>query len=258
MMQLITADVGAWVGSVVWSFLRISAMFAVSPILSARMVPVRIRLLLALAVASLLAPLIPSASGIDPMSAEGLLVSIHQVMIGLAMGFILQLVFAALAIAGESVALSMGLGFASMVDPQNGIQVPIVSSYYVIVATLLFLVLNGHLALIGVLADSFYSLPVGIDGVARESLWHLGQWGSRMFMGALLIALPALTSMLLVNLAFGVITRAAPQLNIFAVGFPVTLLLGFVVLMLSVPSLTPRFTELLTNGYQLISRLTGS
>ena len=79
-----------------------------------------------------------------------------------------------------------------------------------------------------------------------------------MFMGALLIALPALTSMLLVNLAFGVITRAAPQLNIFAVGFPVTLLLGFVVLMLSVPSLTPRFTELLTNGYQLISRLTGS
>ena len=258
MMQLITADVGAWVGSVVWPFLRISAMFAVSPILSARMVPVRIRLLLALAVASLLVPLIPSASGIDPMSAEGFLVSIHQVMIGLAMGFILQLVFAALAIAGESVALSMGLGFASMVDPQNGIQVPIVSSYYVIVATLLFLVLNGHLALIGVLADSFYSLPVGIDGVARESLWHLGQWGSRMFMGALLIALPALTSMLLVNLAFGVITRAAPQLNIFAVGFPVTLLLGFVVLMLSVPSLTPRFTELLTNGYQLISRLTGS
>lgn len=258
MMQLITADVGTWVGSVVWPFLRISAMFAVSPILSARMVPVRVRLLLALAMASLLAPLIPSASGVEPMSSAGLLVSIHQVMIGLAMGFILQLVFAALAIAGESVALSMGLGFASMVDPQNGIQVPIVSSYYVIVATLLFLVLNGHLALFGVLADSFYSLPVGIDGIARDGLWQIVEWASRMFMGALLIALPALTSMLLVNLAFGVVTRAAPQLNIFAVGFPVTLLLGFVVLMLSVPSLTPRFTDLLTNAYQLINHLTGN
>jgi flagellar biosynthetic protein FliR len=222
------------------------------------MVPVRVRLLLALAMASLLAPLIPSTSGVEPMSAAGLLVGIHQVMIGLAMGFILQLVFAALAIAGESVALSMGLGFASMVDPQNGIQVPIVSSYYVIVATLLFLVLDGHLALFGVLADSFYSLPVGIDGIAREGLWQIVEWASRMFMGALLIALPALTSMLLVNLAFGVITRAAPQLNIFAVGFPVTLLLGFMVLMLSVPSLTPRFTDLLTNAYQLINNLTGN
>ena len=258
MIQLNTADVSVWIGSVVWPFLRISAMFAVSPILSARMVPVRVRVLLALAMASLLAPLIPSAGGIEPMSAEGLLVSVHQILIGLAMGFILQLVFAALAIAGESVALSMGLGFASMVDPQNGIQVPIVSSYYVIIATLLFLVLNGHLALIGVLADSFYSLPVGIDGISREGLWQLVEWARRMFVGALLIALPALTSMLLVNLAFGVITRAAPQLNIFAVGFPVTLLLGFVVLMLSVPSLTPRFTDLLTNAYGLISRLTGS
>jgi flagellar biosynthetic protein FliR len=257
MLTLSTAQVASWVGSLLWPFLRIGAMFAVAPIFSARMVPVRVRVLLALVTAWILLPVLPPVPAIDPISAQGFLIGLHQVLIGLSMGFVLQLVFAALALAGESVALSMGLGFASMVDPENGVQVPVVSSYYVLLATLLFLTFNGHLVLIGVLADSFQTMPIGAGGPQREGLWQLVHWAGRMFAGALMIALPALASMLLVNLAFGVITRAAPQLNIFAVGFPITLLLGFVLLLLSVPALAPNFEALLGAGFELMSGIIG-
>lgn len=255
-MSLTPAEFTAWVGTFMWTFVRISAMFAAAPIFASRMVPVRVRLALGLFLSWILLPMIPHPEGIGPFSVQGLIVTVHQVLIGLTMGFILQLVFSALAMAGESVGLSMGLGFASMVDPQNGTQVPVISSYYGIVATLLFMVLNGHLTLIGVLAESFESLPIGINGLARGELWMLVGWGSRMFAGAVLIALPALASLLMVNIAFGVITRAAPQLNIFAVGFPVTLLLGLVFLLLATPALTAGFTELLFDGFNLVRDLT--
>lgn len=257
MLTLSTAQIAGWVGSLLWPFLRIGAMFAAAPIFSARMVPVRVRVLLALVTAWILLPVLPASPAVDPISAEGFLIALHQILIGLSMGFALQLVFAALAVAGESVALSMGLGFASMVDPENGVQVPVVSSYYVLLATLLFMAFNGHLVLIGVLADSFQAMPVGGGAPQREGLWQLVHWAGRMFAGALMIALPALASMLLVNLAFGVITRAAPQLNIFAVGFPITLLLGFVLLLLTVPALAPNFEALLGAGFELMGGIIG-
>ncbi len=257
MLTLSTAQIAGWVGSLLWPFLRIGAMFAAAPIFSARMVPVRVRVLLALVTAWILLPVLPPAPAVEPISAQGFVIALHQVLIGLSMGFALQLVFAALAVAGESVALSMGLGFASMVDPQNGVQVPVVGSYYVLLATLLFMTFNGHLVLIGVLADSFQAMPVGGGGPQSEGLWQLVQWAGRMFAGALMIALPALSSMLLVNLAFGVITRAAPQLNIFAVGFPITLLLGFGLLLLTVPALAPNFEALLAAGFGLMDRIIG-
>ncbi len=207
--------------------------------------------------AGLMVPLIPPVPTIDPLSAGGLLIGIHQILIGLAMGFILQLVFAAVAVAGESIAMSMGLGFASMIDPQNGIQVPVLSSYYALVTTLLFLALNGHLTLISLLAESFQTLPIALEGLPRKGLWQLVEWASHMFAGAVLVALPALASLLLVNMAFSLITRSAPQLNIFAVGFPIILLLGFILLLLTIHSLTPQFTQLLSDGYELVGRITG-
>lgn len=184
------------------------------------------------------------------------MVSVQQILIGLTIGFVLQMVFAALTQAGEAIALSMGLGFASMVDPQSGVQVPVVSSYFVIMSTLLFLALNGHVALIELTLLSFQALPVGVEGVTREGLWALVSWGSTMFLYALLVALPAVASMLLVNLSMGVITRAAPQLNIFAVGFPMMIMLGFILLLLTTPVLLPKFTELLASGFDLMGILT--
>ena len=232
-------------------------MFIAMPLFSSRMVPVKVRLSLSLVLAGLLVPLIPPVPTVDPLSAGGLLIGINQILIGLAMGFILQLVFAAVAIAGESIAMSMGLGFASMIDPQNGIRVPVLSSYYALVATLLFLALNGHLTLISLLAESFQTLPIGPQGLARAGLWQIVEWASQMFAGAVLVALPALASLLLVNIAFSLITRSAPQLNIFAVGFPIILLLGFILLLLTIHSFTPQFTQLLVDGYELLGRITG-
>ncbi|GAB0149116.1 MULTISPECIES: flagellar biosynthetic protein FliR [Marichromatium] len=246
-----------WVGMFVWPFVRISAMLLVAPIFGARTVNARVRLSLGLLLAILVAPLLPPFPAIDPLSMEGLVVALQQVLIGVMMGFVAQLVFAAVTLAGESIALSMGLGFASVIDPAGGVQVPMVSQYFVILTTLLFLAFDAHLVLLQLMTLSFEVMPVGMQGLVAEDFWRIAGFGTTMFAGALLIALPAVASLLLVNLAMGVVTRAAPQLNIFAVGFPVTLLMGFVLIILILPGLPARIGDLLTAAFLLIQRLLG-
>jgi len=250
-----SADIATWLGSLFWPFTRIAAMLAIAPIFGARMVPVRVRLVIALLLTWILVPLLPPAPAIEPLSAASVLVTVQQIIIGLAIGFSIQLVFAALIVAGQTVAMGMGLGFAQMVDPQNGVNVPVVGQYYVVVSTLLFLAMNGHLALISVLVDSFQTLPVGTGMLAREDLREVANWGARMFVGAAVVALPAVVAMQLVKLAFGVVSRAAPQLNIFGVGFPVILSTGFVIMMLAVPSLLPQLERLVSDALTAASLL---
>jgi len=252
------AELTSWLAALLWPFMRIGAMFAAVPIFSARSVPVRIRVLLAFFVAWMLMPVIPEPPAVELISAQALLISVHQVLIGLAMGFIMQLVFAAFVIAGQSIAMAMGLGFASMIDPQNGLQVPVVSQIFLIMVTLIFLALNGHLILIEVLAKSFHDLPIGMLVPSRDGLWQLVTWGSNMFAGGMLIALPAVAALLLVNLAFGVTTRAAPQLNIFAVGFPVMIMVGLSFIILTLPTVTEHLSRLLMQAFELIERFLGS
>jgi len=179
----------------------------------------------------------------------------QQIVIGSAMGFTLQLVFAAVTTGGQVVAMQMGLGFASMVDPQNGMQVPVLSQIYLLLVTLLFLTFNGHLLMIEMVAESFTTLPIAIDGLTRNGFWHLVIWGTQMFAGALSLALSAVASLLVVSIAFGVMARAAPQLNIFAVGFPVSLIMGFVVILYTLPTIVPQFEALANEGFALIIRL---
>jgi flagellar biosynthetic protein FliR len=198
-------------------------------------------------------PLLPPVPAVDPLSASGVLVTVQQFVIGLAIGFSLQLLFATLILAGQTVAMGMGLGFASIVDPQNGINVPVLGQYYVVVATLLFLALNGHLALIRIVIDSFQTLPVGIDSLTRDDFHAVAGWGTRLFANALMVALPAVASILLVNLAFGVVSRAAPQLNIFGVGFPVTMALGFVIIVFAVSNLLPQMQQLVAEALDAAS-----
>ena len=249
-------DILRWVSAFIWPFVRISAMVLAAPILGARNVNIRARLGLGLLLALLVAPQLDPPPEIDPLSVNGLVVAIHQVVIGLAMGFVMQMVFSALTQAGESVALSMGLGFASAMDPVGGVQVPMVSQYFMILATLIFLALNGHLVLIELLLRSFETLPIGAGGLSADGLWRVVSFGSTMFAAALLVALPAVASLLLVNLAMGVVTRAAPQLNIFAIGFPITLLAGFIIVLLTLPSLSARIGELVMSAFPLIQQLT--
>ena len=253
-MLFTSADIGTWIGSLVWPFTRIAAMLAIAPIFGARMVPQRARLVIALLLTWIVLPLLPEVPALDPLSLSGALVTAQQLVIGLAIGFSLQLVFATLVIAGQTIAMGMGLGFAQMVDPQNGVNVPVIGQYYVVIATLLFLALNGHLALIRVLVDSFQSLPVGVDALTREDFRAIAYWGARMFADAVMVALPAVASILLVNLAFGVVSRSAPQLNIFGVGFPVTLTLGFVILVFAVANLLPQMQHLLDGAFTGLSQ----
>lgn len=181
--------------------------------------------------------------------------AIQQVMIGLTSGFIVQMVFAAVVFAGQGIALSMGLGFSTMVDPQNGQQVPTVAQLYTITTTLIFLSLGGHLLLIQMLLDSFKSLPIGMDGISKAGIWSILAWSSRMFAGGLLLSMPVITSLLLVNIIFGVAARAAPQLQIFSVGFPVTLMLGMLLMWQTLPNMLDQFTGILTEAYDLIGQL---
>ena len=249
------AELTHWLASLLWPFMRIGAMFTAMPVFSARSVPVRTRVLLAFLMAWLLVPVIPAPPIMDLISAEAVLIGVYQVLIGVAMGFILQMVFSAFIIAGQAIAMTMGLGFASIVDPQNGVQVPVVSQAILIMVTLVFLALNGHLLLIELLANSFQRLPVGPLVISPDSLWQLVSWGSNMFVGAMLVALPAVAALLLVNLAFGVTSRAAPQLNIFAVGFPAMIIVGLVFLILTLPSITDHLSRLMLQAVGLINRI---
>jgi len=245
----------AYVASFVWPLIRISAMFVAVPLFSLRAVPARVRLILSVAITLVVMPLLPSYPMVEMFSYQGFLVAVAQVMIGLTSGFIVQLVFSALLFAGQGVALSMGLGFASMVDPQNGQQVPVIAQLYVITGTLIFLSLDGHLLLIKMLLDSFTSLPIGIDGITKANIWTILIWSSRMFAGGLLLSMPIIASLLLVNISFGVATRAAPQLNIFSVGFPVTLMLGLLLVWATLPDVLDQFTDILTGAYDLAGQL---
>jgi flagellar biosynthetic protein FliR len=249
------AQILGQVGAFIWPLMRITAMFIAVPMFSIRAVPSRVRLILAVAITFVIMPLLPALPAVEMFSYEGMMVAIAQVMIGLLSGFIVQLVFSAVIFAGQGIALSMGLGFASMIDPQNGQQVPVVAQFYVIISTLIFFSLDGHLLLIKMLLDSFTTLPIGVDGVAKADIWAIIAWSSRLFAGGLLLAMPVIVSLLLVNVSFGVATRAAPQLNIFSVGFPVTLMLGMLLIWLTLPDLSEQFSGLLTNAYDLIGQL---
>jgi flagellar biosynthetic protein FliR len=244
-----------YLASFIWPLLRISAMFVAVPLFSMQAVPPRVRLVLSLAITLVMMPLMPTYPVVEMFSYQGFLVAVTQVMIGLTSGFIVQLVFSALLFAGQGVALSMGLGFASMVDPQNGQQVPVIAQFYVMTSTLVFLSLDGHLVLIKMLLDSFTSLPVGIDGITKANIWTILIWSSHMFAGGLLLTMPIIVSLLLVNISLGVATRAAPQLNIFSVGFPVTLMLGMALVWLTLPDVLDQFEGVLTEAYDLVGKL---
>ena len=251
-MSFSEAQLNTFLAAYLWPFVRISSMLLATPVLNSRQLPMQIRLFLALLITWIMVPSLPEQPAFDVLSHAGFVTMLQQVLIGVIMGFILQMVFAALVFGGQVVAYSMGLGFASMIDPQNGVQVPVLAQYYLIIATLFFLTINGHLLVIDLLADSFHSLPVAQDGITRNGLHELVAWGSRMFAGGLLIAMPIMGAMLMVNMGMGVVMRAAPQLNIFSVGFPITMLMGFALMWVTLPNVMNVFNNLLEEAFQLM------
>lgn len=255
MLNLSEEQIIRQVALFIWPLMRISAMFVSVPLFSIKAVPARVRLILSVVITLVVMPLLPPLPTVDMFSYSGFMMAITQIMIGLTTGFILQLVFASVVFAGQSIALSMGLGFSTMVDPQSGQQMPVIAQFYTVTTTLIFISLDGHLVLIQMLLDSFRTLPIGIEGIDKAGIWSILAWSSRMFAGGLLLALPVIASLLLVNIIFGVAARSAPQLQIFSVGFPVTLMLGMMLVWKTLPDLLEQFSGQLTDGYDFIGQL---
>jgi flagellar biosynthetic protein FliR len=252
-LEVIEALLGNVLTMSVWPFFRIAGVIMVAPVFGARLVPPRVRLTLAVAFTVVVSPLIPVTQPFELSLATGITV-LQEVLIGVAIGFCLQMIFDALIIAGQTIAMSMGLGLATMVDPQRGISVPVVSQFFVILGLLIFLALGGHLATVRLIADSFTLLPVG-QAMGSDGAWTIASWGSQMFAGALRIALPAATALLIANIAFGVMSRAAPTLNLFAVGLPAGLLIGFLLLLLNIGHLSSLLGQFLESTLAMLTAM---
>jgi flagellar biosynthetic protein FliR len=242
-LEVIEALLGNMLAVSVWPFFRIAGVVMVAPLFGARLVPPRVRIALAVAATVVIAPLVPVT---QPFAFElaTVFVVLQEVLIGVAIGFCLQMIFDALIIAGQTIAMSMGLGFATMVDPQRGVSVPVLSQFFVVMGLLIFVALGGHLATVELIADSFAMLPLGTP-LGSDGVWTIVAWGSEMFAAALRIALPAATALLIANIAFGVMSRAAPTLNLFAIGLPAGLLIGFLLLLLNIGHLSTLLAQFL-------------
>ena len=249
-------DVLALFYTFLWPMTRISACLIATPIFSSMSVNTRLRVSLAMVLTILIYPL-HDWPIVDVLSGAGLVLFLEQVVIGVMMGLILQIVFAAVSAAGEFISLSMGLGFAMMVDPNSGVQTPVISQFLVVLATLVFVSIGGHLILLELLLDSFRLWPIGEPQLEMAMVWDLLQWSALLFTGAAMIALPAMVVLLLANSAMGVVSRAAPSLNVFAVGFPLTLLMGIGVLIVLLPSFMGNIQNLWFEAFQQIRLLLG-
>lgn len=251
-MEFTIAEITGAFGSYLWPFFRIAAMVMVAPIFSSNFVNARARLLLALAVSMVIIPSIPADMPIvEPLSATGLMIIAQQILIGACIGFMLQLLFNAFIIAGQIIAMQMGLGFASMVDPQNGVMVPVISQFYLIFVTLIFVSIDGHLILIQVIHESFTAMPVAASGLTPTDFRDLVAQASWMYAAGVIIALPAIGSLMMVNLTFGILSRAAPQISPFSIGFPMTIILGFIIIMVTLPLVGEHLVNLSDQALQM-------
>lgn len=214
------------VGMYLWPLFRIASFFMVVPLFGSNLVNQRARLGLSLAVTLVVVPVLPAMPAFHGMSVESYLIIAQQILIGAGLGFVIQILFQVFILGAQMIAMQMGLGFASATDPVNGVSVVILGQMYLTLVMLLFILMDGHLVLIDVLVRSFIHIPVGFEGLGSGGYWRLAMSGTWLFSSALLMALPAVTALLVINFAFGIMTRAAPQLNIFAIGFPFTMLMG--------------------------------
>jgi flagellar biosynthetic protein FliR len=245
MIEFTSAQLHAAAGALFFPFIRVLATIFSAPILGHSSIPVRMRVALALVLAFAAASFAPVTVPLD--SPHALAYAVREMLIGVSLGLLMQLVFAAAELAGDAIGLQMGLGFAFFVDPQNATQSPLVGSLFSTLAALLFLALDMHLVIIGGLMESFRALPVDAPLDSGLGLNAVTAAGAEMFRLALSIALPALAALLLANLALGVLSRAAPQLNLFAVGFPATLIIGALVLGPTLPGAAQAISQALAS-----------
>ena len=245
-----------WLASYLWAFCRIAAMLMVMVVVGSKTTPTRIRLFYALTITFAVLPVIPAApADIELFSLAGAFVILQQILIGIAIGTISVFVIQTFVVAGQVIAMQTSLGFASMADPMSGQSSPVVGQFYVLLVTLLFLTLDGHLLMIEMIIRSFDTLPVSMEGLLAVDYKKLAGWFSLMFSAALAFSIASMVAMLLVNLSFGIMTKAAPQLNIFSLGFSVSMVFGLFVLWVTLVNVPNHFENQWLRGINLMCEL---
>lgn len=255
MISISSAALNAWIAGLMWPLARILGLIATAPLFNNQKIPARGRIALAVLLALIVAPSVPAQVATEPMSFPGLLILAQQMLIGLAMGMAMRIVFAAVEMAGEIIGMTMGLGFATFYDPQSAAHTSAISQFLSLVMLMLYLAMNFHLMLLSVLVDSFSTMPVGAGSLGM-GLEQLVSWAGRIFSAGVQLSLPIVAALLINNIALGILTRAAPQLNIFGIGFPVAIGVGFIMIALTIPYLAVPMERLMQEGLDMAAQLT--
>ncbi|MCL6700834.1 flagellar biosynthetic protein FliR [Pseudomonas sp. T1.Ur] len=251
MLALTDTQISSWVASFVLPLFRVTAVLMSMPVFGTTLVPRRVRLYFALAITVVIAPGLPPMPPVNALDLSALMLVAEQILIGALLGFSLQLFFQAFVVAGQIISIQMGMAFASMIDPTNGVNTAVIGQFLTMLVTLLFLAMNGHLVVFEVLTESFTTMPVG-SAMLVNHFWEIAGKLGWVLGAAMVLVLPAITALLVVNIAFGVMTRAAPQLNIFSIGFPLTLVLGMVIFWVSLGDILNQYQPLATQALQLL------
>lgn len=254
MITLSSTDLYTWVASFLWPLTRILGLIAAAPLFGNLAVPMRVKLGLGIMLTLVIAPVVPAQPAADPMSLAGLLIVMQQAVIGLAMGFAMRVVMAAVEMAGEAAGLTMGFGFATFFDPQTRARSSALAQFLALLALMIFLALNVHLMMLETLARSFITLPIAATPLGTGGFRQLALWGGLIFSSGVQLALPIIAALLLTNIALGILTRASPQLNLFGIGFPITVAAGFIVLLLALPYMAPPLTRLFQQADMFIQQ----
>jgi flagellar biosynthetic protein FliR len=250
MLTLTSIEMNTWIASVLWPLTRILGLITAAPLFGNASFPRSNKIALGVLIALIVAPTVPAMPAADPISMAGLMILVQEMLIGLAMGFSMRIVFAAVEMAGEVASMTMGLGFATVFDPQSRGRSSAVSQFLALISTLAFLSVNGHLYLIEVLAESFISLPISATPMSSSLGLQVAKWGGIIFTTGLQLSLPIVAALLITTVALGILTRAAPQLNIFGIGFPISLGVGLLLLSQTLPYLAVPLQNLFNQGIE--------
>lgn len=254
LLQLSDVQISTWVATFILPLFRVAALLTAMPIFGATTVSRRIRLYLSVAITLCIVPGLPPMPAVNPLDPSGMLLIAEQIIVGAMMGLSLQMLFQVFTIAGQILAVQMGMAFASMVDPTNGVSTAVVGQFFTMLVTMLFLAMNGHLVVFEVLTESFTTLPVG-HALFTSNIWQLVLRLGWVFGASLLLVLPAITALLVVNICFGVMTKAAPQINIFSIGFPLILVMGMVIMWITMADLLNQYQPIAADALQWLRGL---
>jgi flagellar biosynthetic protein FliR len=222
-----------YIADFILPFSRISALIMSMIGFGSKIIPGKIKVFLCITLTITVMPAIPPTQIESLFSFQTTFLIFEQIIIGIVLGFMTVMVLNTFTLAGQIIAMQTGLGFASLVDPVSGMNVPAVGQFFLILSTLMFWAMDGHLAYLKFIVISFDTLPIGEYQFTSNKFKEIVEWGEWMFATALSLALAPLTAMLLINFSFGIMTRAAPQLNIFSIGFPVTMCAGLLIMWLT-------------------------